>query len=532
MLGLLHDLGHIPYGHAGESVADSMIGDYEFTPEEVENIIKIRKLIFGEEYVNKLNTPRKNSKYPKNICFEHNENSVLRYITLCKEYGYEVDNDIIVGILAHSTSRYKTLPKGLDQQAVRLADKLAYINYDVSDLFISFEGKEEFAALVEIYEKPLLDPNGNEIKITLPDGKSYTLLEFLTQVSVEDRINLFTNESIREAKAHALNPGTEYAGKGYETILTGANDTGVKLAGVRKKLDKKDLSPEERAELEVERKRLEMDLYTRSPILYAAYEIKNRSDEFIRTGKGLTTNLQVDRTTRALSSVGNPDLLNEYIYKSLATELQAISKYAKGLSIDEVRKKYEGKIPIEFIDFYADYLEFREKENNLISSLPGNEEGLVYPEIYTILNYIGIHSNTQLNQLANAIHYQERFSEEILPQIEELLSDEECYDSEKGTLTKKGREIRDSLVSKYGAKIKLDYGLEEENIGVTSKDGTSKNLQEAGYDVESLTDSPKEVTIEMFGEAKSKAEQEYIRNATQTIYMQNHPELESPGKRM
>ena len=96
LLGLIHDLGHIPYGHAGESVADSMIAEHDFSQEEIDNITEIRKLIFGEEYVENLKGTRKNSKYPKNICFEHNENSVLRYITLCKEFEYEVDKDIII----------------------------------------------------------------------------------------------------------------------------------------------------------------------------------------------------------------------------------------------------------------------------------------------------------------------------------------------------------------------------------------------------------------------------------------------------
>ena len=36
--------------------------------------------MFGEDYAQKNNKP----------CFEHNENSVLQYITMCNRFGFEI----------------------------------------------------------------------------------------------------------------------------------------------------------------------------------------------------------------------------------------------------------------------------------------------------------------------------------------------------------------------------------------------------------------------------------------------------------
>lgn len=540
LLGLIHDLGHIPYGHSGESIADSMIANHSFTEEEIKNITEIRTLIFGEKYVANLDEKRKDSKYTKNICFEHNENSVLRYISLCKEFGYEVDQDIITGILAHSTSRYSNLPLELDQQAVRLADKLAYINYDVNDLFLSFGGTKEFDALRELYENPpFTDPMGNEIKITLSNGKSYTLFEFLTQLESYERIDLMIDESIREAKAHAMNK--EEVFQNYGTVLTGCNDIAVKLAGVRKELDKKNITPERKAELEKEKLDLEIQLYKRSPILYAAYEIKDRSDEFIRTGKGLTYDMQVDRTTHALSAVGNPDLLNQYIYKSLATNFQEFLNKTKGLSLEEIRVKYSNSnLPEEFLEFYEGYLNFKKDQEEVILSIPGNDKGITYPEIYTILNYIGIHSNSELNELAASMGLQQKFEREVVPQIETLLSDETMYTKEKGVLTKQGRDERDAIVSEYGAKVILDYGLEEENLTPTTKEETKEKLIEAGFGIGGVIKGNNEFVetvvevddinkVQAFDQAKKKAEIDYIYVIKQQLELLNKEQIESVG---
>lgn len=471
LIGLIHDLGHIPYGHAGESVADSIISDYEFSDIELSQIEQVRKLMFGDDYALKNNKP----------CFEHNENSVLQYITMCNRFGFEIDQEIIIGILSHSTSRYKELPQSLSQQAVRLADKLAYINFDVDDLFASFaEKEEERKALEDLYRKPLLDPNGKEIKITLSNGKSYTIYEFLTQLSSEDRIEAFINASVQDAKERAKNKPEKY--DEYETVLTGCNDVIVEISNLRKAA-KKAKTDEEKQQYYDKIEVLRGELYKRSPILYAAYEIKDRSDDFIRSGVGLSKDSQVDRTKNSLSAVGNKDLMNEYIYKSLVMYLQREIKTNESLSREQILERYHAmNMPKEFVDLYFGYMDFRKEQNDIILSLPGNN-GTLYPEIYTIINFIGVHSNTQLTNLAKIGGLVNRFEREVSPQIQTLLNNPEFYDSEKGVFTKLGMKEREKLVSRYGSQIKLEFGLEEESISPLSSDETIKRVMETGYDV-------------------------------------------------
>lgn len=529
-IGLIHDLGHITYGHAGEAVADSMISEYPFTEDEIAQIMEVRKLLFGEQYVEKNNVPKKpGNSQTKNICFEHNENSVLQYIIMCKRYGYEIDRDVVIGILSHSTSRYTQLPMGLEQQAVRLADKLAYINYDVDDLFTSFKDKEEEKkALEKIYMDPLLDPDGNQVKIPLPDGRELTIHEFLTQIETKDRIEILIEAAITDAKKRKQQNPSEYAD--YETILTGGNDLAVKIANLRKK-ESKEKDPAKQGEIQREILVAKRQLYERCPILYAAYEIKDRSDSFIRAGIGLSKESQIDRTRNSISSVGNTDFLNEYIYKSLATDLQAFIKSNKGLSKEDIKNKYLGSnISNEFIEFYYGYLDFKMEQDSVILNLPGNS-GVVYPEIYTILNYIGVHSNTQLTMLASTLGYQKRFEQEVRPKIIALMDDDALYDKKKGIFTEEGRDARDELVSEYGAIIKLPISLEEEGLSPLSSDEMVKKLNETGYSTEIDVETEEYVSSKEFRDSASKAEANYISEFTKAL-QEKAEKQEEVGKKI
>ena len=87
-----HDLGHTPFGHAGEVALTEVMG-----------------------------TP-----------FRHNEQS-LRVVDLLEKdgAGLNLTYEVRMGILGHSRS--SRLPETLEGQIVRISDQIAYINHDIDD---------------------------------------------------------------------------------------------------------------------------------------------------------------------------------------------------------------------------------------------------------------------------------------------------------------------------------------------------------------------------------------------------------------
>lgn len=90
-ISLGHDLGHTPFGHAGERALD------EVCPSG----------------------------------FKHNEQSVrvVKYIEK-QGQGLNLTKEVIDGILSHQTA---SEPMTLEGQVVRLSDKIAYVNHDIDD---------------------------------------------------------------------------------------------------------------------------------------------------------------------------------------------------------------------------------------------------------------------------------------------------------------------------------------------------------------------------------------------------------------
>ncbi len=90
-IALGHDLGHTPFGHAGEHILNSLCEDG----------------------------------------FKHNEQSVRIVEKLEKNgRGLNLTWEVRDGILNHQTSR---MPHTLEGKIVRLSDKIAYINHDIDD---------------------------------------------------------------------------------------------------------------------------------------------------------------------------------------------------------------------------------------------------------------------------------------------------------------------------------------------------------------------------------------------------------------
>lgn len=132
-LGYMHDLGHTPFGHDGEGSLGNEMERFEATQDYKAK----REVLFGKEY-----TKQAGDAEVETMCYEHNETSAIIGSQLIEKFaednGYVLDEQAIqyikTGILAHSTSRVKEEPKGVEQKAVRLADKVAYIPQDLLDL--------------------------------------------------------------------------------------------------------------------------------------------------------------------------------------------------------------------------------------------------------------------------------------------------------------------------------------------------------------------------------------------------------------
>lgn len=136
IISLSHDLGHTPYGHAGERVLNDFVRKNQTAPEDIQKIIQKRLKIFGEEY--ELRQGHTNA-FKGSISFEHNEKSAEIAYNIIQEAGinpkYVNTDRIIQGILCHSTSRVKEkdVPNDFVIQTVRLDDKREYINYDYEE---------------------------------------------------------------------------------------------------------------------------------------------------------------------------------------------------------------------------------------------------------------------------------------------------------------------------------------------------------------------------------------------------------------
>jgi hypothetical protein len=260
--------------------------------------------------------------------------------------------------------------------------------------------------------------------------------------------------------------------------------------------------------------------------------MKERSDEFIRAGTGLTIASQQERSQKAQSAVGNEDLRNQYIYNKLVTFIENRNK----IDLNQLPQSLQST----FRDLFAAYEQYKLSQETLIKNLPGNENQFQYPEIYTILNFIGSHSNTELLTLAHEFGLNAMFEKEVLSEMHQLMSNEAYFDKKTATFTKDGLKERDKIVSKYGAFLKFQYGMEEYDFTPTTNEIVIEQARKYGYqEATTLTDNNmivKEETSEVsmtannqalqnFVDQEKRAEKAIMSGIQQTITLQNEQQL-------
>jgi dGTPase len=103
-IALGHDLGHTPFGHAGEDVLNDILKNIDVAPKR---------------------------------CFLHNEQSVRVVEVLEKGgKGLNLTWEVRDGIL-HHPQKDKQLPATLEGQVVRYSDHIAYIRHDIEDSILA-----------------------------------------------------------------------------------------------------------------------------------------------------------------------------------------------------------------------------------------------------------------------------------------------------------------------------------------------------------------------------------------------------------
>lgn len=146
VMALSHDLGHTPYGHSGEAVINEFMLE-ENDKEVIKEILKNRKENLGEDY--ELEQGH-DEDFEGNLSFEHNEQSAVEFNKIFDRGEFKLIDRrrCVKGIISHSTQRVseENVPKyDIPLQAVRVADKIEYINMDYEELnnFIKFKEDEK-----------------------------------------------------------------------------------------------------------------------------------------------------------------------------------------------------------------------------------------------------------------------------------------------------------------------------------------------------------------------------------------------------
>jgi dGTPase len=160
-ISLSHDLGHTPFGHAGEQVLNDLMADYGG--------------------------------------FEHNRQSLRIVEKLEKRYpdfpGLNLTWEVREGIVKHKTDYDRGEAEGYEPavlptaetQIVNLADEIAYNSHDLDDGLRAQVLRPSMLEDVRLWEE-ILDAVGYTPSDVLPDMMRYRIVRFLINLEIEDLI--------------------------------------------------------------------------------------------------------------------------------------------------------------------------------------------------------------------------------------------------------------------------------------------------------------------------------------------------------
>ena len=182
-IALGHDLGHTPFGHTGEGALDEALRELKSpetgAPQSYEHNVQSLRIVEQLEYDGK---------------------------------GLNLTWEVRDGILGHSGGH---VPKTLEGQIVRIADRIAYVNHDIDDAV-----RARVLTVEELPQAPveILGAHGaarittmvNDLIATSADGASIRMSAQIFEAMMELRSFLFANvyfsdrAKAEEPKAHRV----------------------------------------------------------------------------------------------------------------------------------------------------------------------------------------------------------------------------------------------------------------------------------------------------------------------------------------
>ena len=153
IMALAHDLGHTPFGHAGEAILNEFMQSID-NKEYIRDILQSRRECFGEKYEEEQGHTE---DFEGRLSFEHNEQSAIEFSNIIEnsknDYSEVDTKKIINGILSHSITRVPEAPKDLIAQVVRQTDKIEYRNKDYDEIIPYVKFGEDEEDLKELQKK-------------------------------------------------------------------------------------------------------------------------------------------------------------------------------------------------------------------------------------------------------------------------------------------------------------------------------------------------------------------------------------------
>jgi dGTP triphosphohydrolase len=208
IIGLGHDLGHTPIGHAGEASINTFVkskGDYKFNHAEYSGIV-FKSFVDNYKEKQRYNIQKSLDKgYKKYAEFYQNNIDVIE----------SVQDELIKGIQNHSNYYNHLIDSSKEtnpQTCGRLADSMSFMASDLSDIMRANNEIESKKKIVE-------DKDINELKKMLANTDSYD------EKKIDEVVGILRNENQIGISKIQMNIADEVKNLSTDKEINGISDT-------------------------------------------------------------------------------------------------------------------------------------------------------------------------------------------------------------------------------------------------------------------------------------------------------------------